>query len=260
MRDADGASGTHPLGEREIVGRLLPPDFARRLAVDTGGGRFHVEWDEDAPVTPLGQLVFFMQFLAAGGLFAGWMRECPLRYASAHAPEVLDVLGTMVLGVLSGQRRYAHLNALRADSVNPRGLGMKTVCSEDSVRRAFLGVDENEYPQISGENSNSESELMSFGATSTVARNLTRRGGGSRKLRFQTRHHVFDQRLPLFLQLFVKLLLNLAALLAIPFGKECPAFAVEGQARFIDRAVDFFGDLSPPHSLAIREHLFFLWW
>lgn len=147
MRDETGASGTHPLGEREIVGKLLPPDFARRLAVDTGGGRFHVEWDENAPVTPLGQLVFFMQFLAAGGLFAGWVRECPLRYESANAPEVLDVLGTMVLGVLSGQRRYAHLNALRADSVNPRGLGMKAVCSEDSVRRAFLGVDENEVAQ-----------------------------------------------------------------------------------------------------------------
>ncbi len=66
----------------------MPPDFAKRLAVDTGGGRFHVEWDESAPVTPLGQLVFFMQFLAAGGLFAGWVRECPLRYESANAPEV----------------------------------------------------------------------------------------------------------------------------------------------------------------------------
>ena len=30
----------------------------------------HVEWDPQAPVTPIGQLVFFWQFLAAGGLFA----------------------------------------------------------------------------------------------------------------------------------------------------------------------------------------------
>ena len=147
MRDERGASGSHPLGDHEIIEKLLPPDFAKRLAVDTGGGRFHVEWDESAPVTPLGQLVFFMQFLAAGGLFAGWVRKCPLRYESANAPEIIDVLGTMVLGVLSGQRRYAHLNALRADSVNPRGLGMSAVCSEDSVRRAFLGVDENEVAQ-----------------------------------------------------------------------------------------------------------------
>ncbi len=147
MRDERSASRSHPLGEREIIEKILPPDFAKRLAVDTGGGRFHVEWDESAPVTPLGQLVFFMQFLAAGGLFAGWVRECPLRYESANAPEVVDVLGTMVLGVLSGQRRYAHLNAMRADSVNPRGLGMSAVCSEDSVRRAFLGVDENEVAQ-----------------------------------------------------------------------------------------------------------------
>ena len=40
------------------------------LAVDTQGRRIHVEWDPQAPVTPLGQLVFFSQFLATAGLFS----------------------------------------------------------------------------------------------------------------------------------------------------------------------------------------------
>lgn len=61
---------------------MLLPDFVIRLAVDTGGGRFHVEWDPQAPVTPLGQLVFFAQFPAVGPLFADWVRDCPLRYQS----------------------------------------------------------------------------------------------------------------------------------------------------------------------------------
>ena len=130
------------MGEHGLVAKLLPLDLAQRLAVDTGGGRIHVEWDPQAPVTPLGQLVFFAQFLATGGLFSAWARECPLRYQSPNAPEVVDVLGTIALGVLCGQRRYAHLGALRADTVNPRWLGMRTVCSEDSVRRAFLGAEE----------------------------------------------------------------------------------------------------------------------
>lgn len=144
MQEDTSTQKAHPTGEHEVAAKLLPPDLAQRLAVDTGGGRIHVEWDPQAPVTPLGQLVFFAQFLAAGGLFAAWVRECPLRYESPNAPEVVDVLGTIALGVLCGQRRYAHLGALRADSVNPRGLGMGAVCSEDSVRRAFLDVDENE--------------------------------------------------------------------------------------------------------------------
>lgn len=110
------------------------------LTVETLGRRFHVEWDPHAPVTPLGQLVFFAQFLAAGGLFAEWVRTCPLRFTSPNAPERADLLGTITLAVLAGQNRYAHVTGLRADTVNPQGLGMRKVCSEDSVRRAFADV------------------------------------------------------------------------------------------------------------------------
>jgi hypothetical protein len=107
------------------------------LAVDTVGRRFHVEWDPLAPVTPLGQLVFFSQFLATSGLYSKWVADCPLRYASPNAPAVGDVLGTSVLAILSGACRYAHVTALRGDQVNPPGLGMEKVVSEDSLRRAF---------------------------------------------------------------------------------------------------------------------------
>jgi hypothetical protein len=111
------------------------------LAVDTLGHRFHVEWDPLAPVTPLGQLVFFSQFLAASGLYSKWVSGCPLRYASPNAPLVGDVLGTSVLAILSGACRYAHVTALRGDQVNPPGLGMDKVVSEDSLRRAFQRED-----------------------------------------------------------------------------------------------------------------------
>lgn len=113
----------------------------RPLTVDTLGRRFHVEWDPKAPVTALGQLVFFAQFLAAGGLFAEWVRTCPLRFSSPNAPELTDLLGTITLAILAGQNRYAHVAGLRADTVNPQGLGMRKVCSEDSVRRAFAEID-----------------------------------------------------------------------------------------------------------------------
>ena len=107
------------------------------LPVDTVGRRFHVEWDPLAPVTPLGQLVFFWQFLATSGLYSKWVADCPLRYHSPNAPAVRDVLGTSVLAILSGACRYAHVTALRGDQVNPQGLGMEKVVSEDSLRRAF---------------------------------------------------------------------------------------------------------------------------
>jgi hypothetical protein len=57
------------------------------------------------------------------------------------------VLGTILLSVLSGHWRYAHINALRGDGINPELLGMTRVASEDSVRRGIKGMDEAESGQ-----------------------------------------------------------------------------------------------------------------
>jgi hypothetical protein len=103
----------HPEGEgcndlKSICREVMSPG----LAVDTVGRRFHVEWDPLAPVTPLGQLVFFCQFLAASGLYSKWIANCPLRYGSPNAPAVRDVLGTSVLAILSGACRYEVVQAV----------------------------------------------------------------------------------------------------------------------------------------------------
>lgn len=85
----------------------------------------------------MGQLVFFAQFLQTADLYDPWIAGCPLRYTSPNAPKVRDVLGTMFLSVLAGHHRYAHVTALRHDTVNPPLLDMSKVVSEDSMRRAF---------------------------------------------------------------------------------------------------------------------------
>jgi hypothetical protein len=116
----------HPQGEHAEVdpGREDAP-----VAALTFGGRVHVEWDPQAPVTPLGQLPFFIEYLRLGGLFEPWVADCPLAYTSPNAPKVRDVLGTVLLAVLAGHRRYAHITGLRADGVNPGLLGMGKVVS-----------------------------------------------------------------------------------------------------------------------------------
>lgn len=107
------------------------------ISVDTYGGRIHVEWDPQAAVTALGQLPFFIEFLKTADLFVPWVRDCPITYTSPNAPEKVDLLGTLLLSVLSGHHRYAHITTIRNDGVNPALLGMRKVCSEDAVRRAL---------------------------------------------------------------------------------------------------------------------------
>lgn len=131
----------HPEGEVSATVLAARSVIYPPVAIDTVGRRFQVEWDPQAPVTPMGQLVFFAQFLAAGGIYADWVNGCPLQYDSPNAPKKVNVLGTWVLATLGGACRYAHVTALRGDQVNPPGLGMEKVVSEDSLRRAFQDQD-----------------------------------------------------------------------------------------------------------------------
>jgi hypothetical protein len=53
----------------------------------------------------------------------------------------------LLLSVLAGHWRYAHINAIRGDGINPELLGMTSVASEDSVRRGMKAMDEAESEQ-----------------------------------------------------------------------------------------------------------------
>ena len=127
----------HPMGEQSLV--EYPGD--EPVPVDTFAGRVHIDWDPDAPVTPSGQMAFFIAFLKSAGLFDNLVAACPLHYTSPNAPSRRDVLGTALLSVLSGHRRYAHITALRSDTVNPPLLGMSRVLSEDAIRRGFEKIE-----------------------------------------------------------------------------------------------------------------------
>jgi hypothetical protein len=130
---------THPMGENSSPSANAYP---APISLDTYDGKVHIEWSPDSPVTPLGQLPFFIQFLKLGGRFDPWVNACPLHYASNNAPEKIDVLGSLFLSILSGHKRYAHITTLMSDRVNPQLLGMNKIISEDSARRAIKKIDE----------------------------------------------------------------------------------------------------------------------
>ena len=112
------------------------------IALDTFGGRIHVEWDPAASVTPLGQLPFFIEFLKVSGLFDTWVADCPLAYKSNNASDKRAVLGTFLISILAGHHRYAHITAIRNDGIHPELLGVTQLVSEDAARRALAKMDE----------------------------------------------------------------------------------------------------------------------
>src|ERR1700733_3867080 len=99
MNEEKSLIKTHPEGDGASAAVEGPE---RSGSVDTFGGEIQVKWMPEAAVSSLGLMPYFIEFLKTSGLFDQWVAECPLEYTSANAPQKRDVLGTVLLSVLSG--------------------------------------------------------------------------------------------------------------------------------------------------------------
>ena len=94
MPPLESAAAVHPQGETTLRELSWP--------VDTPGGRYWAEFDEEAPVTREGQLIFFARFLHVGGRWQQFIEKSPLAYSGNRGSKVVDVLATAALSVLCG--------------------------------------------------------------------------------------------------------------------------------------------------------------
>jgi hypothetical protein len=101
-----------------------------------------VDSEEQSSVSLHGPLAYFIEFLKESGLWKNFVDACPLRNHSPTASSKEDILGTILFSVLTGQRRYAQIIAIRNDMLLPQWLGIEKLRSKDSLRRAFEKQDE----------------------------------------------------------------------------------------------------------------------
>ena len=87
----------HPQGEPKITSGTP----AGTWLVDTPGGRFHAERDDQAPVIREGQLIFFFQFLQAGGRWEDFLSKCPPHYTGKRGSGADHIIGTVLCSVCS---------------------------------------------------------------------------------------------------------------------------------------------------------------
>jgi hypothetical protein len=130
------------MGEAKRKRKQAEKRLLNCAGVHTPQGKVQVRWDTESSSTPMGQLVYFFEFLNLTGLWSKWRDSCPLHYVSPNAPSKAEVLGTWMLSMLAGHRRYSHVTAIRCDGVNPGLLGMDKVISEDALRRALGAIPE----------------------------------------------------------------------------------------------------------------------
>ena len=117
-------------------------DLDYKCKVTTPGGTLHCNVDPGSPITKNGYLPHFVQFLHESGQLDNLISTCPLKYTSNNAPEVKDVIGTILLSILSGHKRYSHISCLYGDDVSAEILGINKIVSHDSVQRGLDKIDE----------------------------------------------------------------------------------------------------------------------
>ena len=112
-----------------------------KCRVTTPLGVVHCEKDKGSPITLHGFLPHFAHFLHEGGQYEELIKNCPLEYKSNNAPEVKDVIGTILLSILAGHKRYCHASTLYGDDVATEILGLNKIVSHDSLERALDKMD-----------------------------------------------------------------------------------------------------------------------
>ena len=132
------------MGESKLKQSRRKETLMTCTGVQTVAGRVQIRWESKSAATPMGQLAYFIEFLTLTGLWSRWQESCPLSYSSPNAPSKADVLGTWMLSVLAGHKRYTHVTAIRCDGVNPGLMGMNKVISEDAMRGALKRIPEAE--------------------------------------------------------------------------------------------------------------------
>ena len=117
MDDNLSTDNVHPKGEQisptdlnNVSNKDLTIEKSYNVTCDTYDGIIHLEWEPTEPVTPLGQLPVFINFLKISNLYEEWVSDCPLKFKlKPNGNSIHSILGTLFLSVLSGQNRYAHI-------------------------------------------------------------------------------------------------------------------------------------------------------
>src|SRR6516162_2706009 len=126
MTSTTGVPAVHPRGEQPAVELAAEGP----VTAETFAGRVHLEWEHAAPVTTMGQLAFFIEYLKQGGLFEGWVAGCPLHPERASETRraghgsALGAGRTLALRAYHGTaRRWGECAAAGDEEGGQRGCG-----------------------------------------------------------------------------------------------------------------------------------------
>ena len=108
--------------------------------IETLGGDYVLRWDDETQMSVNAHAALLSQFAKAGGFFDRLVETCPMRLTSNNAPEVRDLIATVMVSMVNGATRFRHFDRLHGDTATAELFGVGRFMSCDSVRRNFASI------------------------------------------------------------------------------------------------------------------------
>lgn len=112
----------------------------------TAGGNVRLSTSNDA-LTPYGGMVPWSAFVRRTKIIENLAASAPIKRSSPNAAPVYDILQSFVLTALCDGKRFRHVARLRKDPTVSELFGIKSVVSDDTMRRFFSSME----PEITAE-------------------------------------------------------------------------------------------------------------
>ena len=124
------------------MGKYSKKQAARAQTISTLGGDYALKWDDETQMSVNAHAALLSQFAKAGGFFDRLVETCPMRLTSNNAPEVRDLIATVMVSMVNGATRFRHFDRLHGDTATAELFGVGRFMSCDSVRRNFASIPE----------------------------------------------------------------------------------------------------------------------
>ena len=112
----------------------------RARTISTLGGDYTLKWDDETQMSVNAHAALLSQFAKAGGFLDRLVETCPMRLTSNNAPEVRDLIATVMVSMINGATRFRHFDRLRGDTATAELFGVGRFMSCDSVRQNFASI------------------------------------------------------------------------------------------------------------------------
>ncbi len=119
------------------MGEYTTKQAAGAQKIETLGGDYALKWDDETQVSVNAHAALLSQFAKAGGFFDRLVETCPMRLKSNNAPEVRDLVATVMVSMVNGATRFRHFDRLHGDTATfARAAGVGLPEREARTRRA----------------------------------------------------------------------------------------------------------------------------